>query len=201
MMNYYEFDFDGVDQELNDQLIALLSNQGFEGFEEEEGTLLAFIAIDKFDENLFHETIAHFPQLSYTQTEIEQVNWNQQWEQGFQPVQVGSFAAVRAHFHAAIPEVKYDIVITPKMSFGTGHHPTTYLMMQQMESIDFKNKSVFDFGTGTGVLAILAEKLGAASVLAIDNDEWSINNSKENVAMNHCSAITLALGDCPPEKG
>jgi ribosomal protein L11 methyltransferase len=87
------------------------------------------------------------------------------------------------------------------MSFGTGHHPTTYLMMEQMESIDFKNKSVFDFGTGTGVLAILAKKLGAIAVLAIDNDEWSINNAQENVAMNHCSTITLALGECPPEIG
>jgi len=105
--------------------------------------------------------------------------------------------AIRADFHAPIVNVENEILITPKMSFGTGHHATTFLMMQQMRNIDFNNKSVFDFGTGTGILAILAEKLGATSVFAIDNDEWSIENAKENAAKNACMHIDLALKDDP----
>ena len=100
---------------------------------------------------------------------------------------------VYALFHQKNTTVLHDIIITPKMSFGTGHHATTYLMIQEMESINFKNKSVIDFGTGTGVLAILAEKLGACSVLAIDNDEWSINNATENIEANNCRLIKLEL--------
>jgi ribosomal protein L11 methyltransferase len=115
---------------------------------------------------------------------IPEQNWNEEWEQNFQPVVVDDFCAVRAHFHAPISTVKHEIIITPKMSFGTGHHATTYMMMQQMQNIDFNNKSVFDFGTGTGILAILAEKCGAKEIIAIDNDEWSYKNAEENLEMN-----------------
>ena len=106
-----------------------------------------------------------------------------------------NFVAVRADFHEPIKDVQYEIVITPKMSFGTGHHATTYMMMRQMREIDFKNKSVFDFGTGTGILAILAHKSGAASVTAIDNDEWSIKNAEENFQKNNCDTIVLKQRD------
>jgi len=102
---------------------------------------------------------------------------------------------IRASFHEALEGVEHEIVITPKMSFGTGHHETTCLMVEQMGKINFKNKTVLDFGTGTGILAILAEKLGAASILAIDNDEWSINNAAENTEVNHCKHIYLEKRD------
>ncbi len=126
-------------------------------------------------------------QLSFSKTIIEETNWNQVWESNFDPVIVDDFVAVRAHFHEPIKNVQHEIVITPKMSFGTGHHATTYMMMQQMRELDFAGKNVFDFGTGTGVLAILAEKLGAQKVIAIDNDDWSIENADENVKRNNCT--------------
>jgi ribosomal protein L11 methyltransferase len=109
----------------------------------------------------------------------------------FQPVVVDDFCAVRASFHQPIRGVEHEIIITPKMSFGTGHHATTYMMMQQMREINFQDQSVFDFGTGTGVLAILAEKLGSPSVTAIDVDDWSIINAGENITTNHCHKIHL----------
>jgi ribosomal protein L11 methyltransferase len=107
------------------------------------------------------------------------------------------FVHLRADFHQPAGVAPYEIVITPKMSFGTGHHPTTFLMIQVMSGIDFKQKTVVDFGTGTGVLAILAEKLGAASVLAIDNDVWSIENAGENLIANNCQNITVQKASTP----
>jgi ribosomal protein L11 methyltransferase len=106
---------------------------------------------------------------------------------------VDHFVAVRADFHEPIKDVKYEIIITPKMSFGTGHHATTYMMMEQMRDANFTDKIVFDFGTGTGVLAILAEKMGAKKIMAIDSDEWSIENANENIKRNNCTAIELQL--------
>lgn len=122
-------------------------------------------------------------------------NWNAVWESNFEPVTIPGFVSVRAHFHEPIEGVQYDIRITPKMSFGTGHHATTRLMMAQMQALDFKSKSVFDYGTGTGILAILAEMLGATHIDAIDIDEWSYENALENVASNACNNIVVAQGD------
>ena len=130
---------------------------------------------------------------------MDEQNWNAVWEQNFQPVIVEDFCAVRAHFHAPISNVQHEIIITPKMSFGTGHHATTYMMMQQMRSIDFRDKTVFDFGTGTGILAILAEKLGAAKITAIDVDDWSIENAKENFERNGCNRISVSLSSKLPQ--
>ena len=113
----------------------------------------------------------------------------QEWESQLQPVTINNFAGIRASFHKPLENVEHEIIITPKMSFGTGHHATTFLMIELMQKINFKNKKVLDFGTGTGILAILAEKLGAASVLAIDYDEWSINNASENIEANNCKRI------------
>jgi ribosomal protein L11 methyltransferase len=190
-MNYFEFDFETESAEQANQLIALLNDQNFEGFEEDENFLKAFIAEDKFDQKGFDEIVALFSSLSYTSSVIENINWNKQWEESFQPVIVEDIVAIRAGFHQPIKNMQQEIIITPKMSFGTGHHATTYLMIQLMLSVDLKNKSVIDFGTGTGVLAILAEKLGASRVLAIDYDEWSIENAKENILQNHCTKITI----------
>jgi ribosomal protein L11 methyltransferase len=190
-MQYLSFDFEITNPGESEQLIALLSEQGFEGFEETDAALHAFIQQGKFNEPDFTGTIALFSTMVYTATTIENINWNQQWEESFEPVVVNDFVAIRAHFHQPIQQVKHEIIITPKMSFGTGHHATTHLVIELMQAIDFGGKAVLDFGTGTGILAILAEKLGAAAVLAIDNDEWSITNAKENILQNNCTKIVI----------
>lgn len=133
--------------------------------------------------------------VAYTKSEVPEENWNASWESNFEPVVIEGFCSVRAHFHAPIPGVQYDIKITPKMSFGTGHHATTRLVMGQMRSLDFQGKRVFDYGTGTGILAILAEFLGASTIDAVDIDEWSYENAVENVGNNACKNITVGLGD------
>lgn len=196
---FYQFDFELPSQDETDKLIALLSEQGFDGFVEEEDSLTAFIPDINFDQQAFEEVLSKFQILSYTKSDIENINWNKKWESEFEPVYVDRFVAIRAHFHNPIKDVEHEIVITPKMSFGTGHHATTYLVMKQMQAIDFTNKTVFDFGTGTGILAILAEKLGAATIMAIDNDEWSITNTKENIEQNGNSKISIELKETVPQ--
>ncbi len=194
-MNYISYLFHPENEGQAEQLIALLSNQGFEGFEETDTTLKAFIAEDKLDQVEFDSVIDAFPSISYEKEIVENINWNAAWESGFEPVIVHGFATVRAGFHQPVQGVQHEIIITPKMSFGTGHHATTFLMIEQMEGIGLSNKKVLDFGTGTGVLAILAEKMGADSITAIDNDDWSIENAKENIAANGCTHINLAKAD------
>jgi len=194
-MYYLQFDFEIDDDVESDTLLAILSNYPFEGYEEIDGYLKAFIAETSYKEEYIVEVAAYFPSLQYILSVVENINWNKQWEQNFQPVTVGNFVAVRAHFHLPIAHVQHEIIITPKMSFGTGHHATTYMMMQAMQPIDFTNKKVVDFGTGTGVLAILASKLGATSILALDYDDWSIENAKENLLQNNTTAIELLLSD------
>ncbi len=197
--NFYQFDFELPNQDESDKLIAMLAEQGFDGFVEEEDVLVAFIPELKFNQEAFEKVLEKFSIVSYTKSDIENINWNKKWESEFEPVFVDQFVAIRAHFHEPVKEVQHEIVITPKMSFGTGHHATTYLVMKHMESIDFKGKDVFDFGTGTGILAILAEKLGAETVFAIDNDEWSITNAEENIQQNNCSHIIVALMETVPK--
>lgn len=175
-------------------LTALLMNAGFEGAEEREDETKVFIVENCFDETVTTEIFKQFD-LKYTIEKIARQNWNATWESSFEPVQVDDFAAIRASFHAPVKDVAHDIIITPKMSFGTGHHATTYLMIQEMRLLNFEEKSVVDFGTGTGVLAILAEKLGAKNIIAIDYDEWSIDNAKENIEANNCSRINLCKAD------
>jgi ribosomal protein L11 methyltransferase len=177
-----------------DILIARLSEMGFEGFEEERTMLNAFIPSNDFDEENFRQLMENSG-TKYSILVVEEENWNAIWEAGFEPVIVNDFCAVRADFHEPVTGVRHEIVITPKMSFGTGHHATTYMMIEQMESIDFRNKSVFDFGTGTGVLAILAERCGASTVIAMDNDEWSIANAAENTVKNFCKKVRVIKDD------
>ena len=189
MNNYLKIVIEISSPEEAEILIADLSETGFYAFEQEENWLLAYIKEGDFNEEKVKEILGD--QKSYTKTIIREENWNKQWESDFQPVIIKDFAAIRADFHKPIKNVRHDIIITPKMSFGTGHHATTFLMVELMETISFEEKSVLDFGTGTGVLAILAEKLGAQKVFAIDNDEWSINNTWENVHANACSNIIV----------
>ena len=189
MSNYLQIEIQIVNFETADILVADLSEIGFYAFQQEENKLLAYIKEKDFDEEKVKKVLPD--NQNYIKNIIEDKNWNQQWESDFQPVIIKDFAAIRADFHKPIKNVRHDIIITPKMSFGTGHHATTFLMVELMETISFEEKSVLDFGTGTGVLAILAEKLGAQKVMAIDNDEWSINNTLENINANGCKNILV----------
>ncbi len=190
MAAFIQVTFPGIQTEQQEVLIAHLTEAGFEGFEENKHELKAFIAAEKYDKPLLNELVFKY-QLTYTDKKIDEQNWNALWESNFHPVIVDDFAAIRADFHTPVKGVEYEIVITPKMSFGTGHHATTFMMIQQMRGIEFAGKRVFDFGTGTGILAILAEKLGAQSIVAVDNDDWSIANTTENLERNHCSRVTV----------
>ena len=211
---YIQIAFNFDNQEQFEMLVAQLSTLGFEGFNEEEasqgindgvkmsnklgegaGHCKTFVLKTDFEANLLgNELDIIFKQhkLTYTKTVIKEENWNALWESNFEPVRVSDFVGIRANFHPHFdPKVEFEIEITPKMSFGTGHHATTFTVIELMESMDFKGKSVYDFGTGTGILAILAEKLGAASVLAVDNDDWCIENSIENVQNNGCQLVRI----------
>lgn len=195
-MEYTEILFENLPENEKELLIALLAEIGFEGFEEENKMLKAFIPSKEFNEDLYIKTV-EIKNIKYSKSIIKSQNWNEIWESDFQPVLIYypetdiPFVKILAHFHKADPSFLFNIFITPKMSFGTGHHATTHLMVAHMSQIDFKEKSVIDFGTGTGILAILAEKLGASHIVAIDNDEWSINNAIENVKVNNCGNIVL----------
>ena len=203
-MEHLQILFENINEDKKEILIALLSDMGFDGFEEEDKNLKAFIPSIKFDEDLFN-TIIKINNVEYSKSIIKEENWNQKWESDFEPVAVNHpvtnkpFVFIRADFHQPNPSFLHDISITPKMSFGTGHHATTHLMVAHMSEIDFKNKTVIDFGTGTGVLAILAEKLGADQVTGIDNDDWSINNATENLLVNNCEKIQLIKAETVPE--
>ena len=201
MNRYIQITIETTDTEESDILVARLSQYGFEGFEEEVKKLHAFIPESLYNVSIVEKLISEIkgvadPYHIFFKTEfIEPRNWNAEWEKDFNPVVVDDFCAIRAHFHEAVPGVKYDLIITPKMSFGTGHHATTYMMIAAMKDIDFRNQTVLDFGTGTGVLAILASKLGAGYVYAIDTDEWSLENALENTAVNDCREIRIEQKD------
>ncbi|MFT4092009.1 MAG: 50S ribosomal protein L11 methyltransferase [Niabella sp.] len=186
---YTQITFHNIQPDIKDILIAALQDDA-EGFEEEAAHLKVIFLQDHFDEALVHQVAGTY-HLSYEQNEIGEQNWNALWESNFDPVVVDDFVGIRAAFHQPVKNVRHEIIITPKMSFGTGHHATTYLMMKQMGKTDFSNKTVFDFGTGTGVLAILAKKLGAACTVASDIDEWSIENAGENFEKNRTPDIKL----------
>lgn len=196
MQNTIQISVAVTDENTKDVLIAQLSEAGFDGFEEGDGSFSAFCNEDAFDEEVLKQLLDEYS-LGYTKTVIAPQNWNEVWESNFSPITVDDFVAVRASFHQPISGVEHEIVITPKMSFGTGHHSTTYMMMQQMRQIDFKDKDVFDFGTGTGILAVLAKLLGAKNVTAIDIDEWSITNAQENFDNNNVAGIQLMQADTP----
>lgn len=190
MENYLELTIRTSERQEQEVWVAKLAEIGFEGFEEQSDCLLAYgpeSAVDLeeakallFEAKVFYEIDIKLPK-----------NWNEVWESSFEPVVVENFAGVRAAFHPPVPNVQYDLVITPKMSFGTGHHATTRLMIEQMQHLDFGQKKVIDFGTGTGVLAILASKMGAYSIEATDIDAWSIENALENAEVNGCTNISF----------
>lgn len=167
-------------------LLAKLSQIEFDSFEENDTGLKAYIKRDFDDEEFVQEQIGEMEaaQITYEKQNIQQVNWNEEWEKNFQPISVDDRCYIRAEFHEEKPNVKYDIVIQPKMSFGTGHHETTHLLIEFILDTEFDDKVVLDMGTGTGILGILAKMRGAKSVDAIDIDEWSYENAIENAERN-----------------
>ena len=184
-------------QPTTDILIAELGELGFESFMETGEGLLAYIRKNEWNsEYLERVTALKNPEfrISYQESEVDQQNWNVQWEESFEPIILGRYCAVRAPFHP-VPDVKYDILITPKMSFGTGHHETTHMMLQFILKNEMSGKSVLDMGCGTGVLAILAAKKGASSVHAVDVDHWSYLNALENTELNGHPEIVVSEGD------
>lgn len=173
-----------------------LGEQGFESFVNHKTGLYAYIKEEDFHLEKALEWATKYPDLTIRSevNYIEQQNWNKQWESQFNPIYIGDQLQIRADFHEPQPDIKWDLVITPQMSFGTGHHETTYLISEMLLDKDLEGKRVLDMGCGTSVLAILSEFKGAVDIVAIDNDEWAINNSQENINRNHCQHIQLILG-------
>jgi ribosomal protein L11 methyltransferase len=182
--------------DLQELLIAQLSELGFDGFEQTDTSLIAYIEEGAY-KGVELQLILNQHSITYSESILEKTNWNAVWESNFQPIQIGNRLGVRAHFHPPIPDVEQEIIITPKMSFGTGHHATTSLVMEMMFAINLQNHSLLDFGTGTGILAILGKMLGAKNILAVDNDDWCIENALENCKVNQASDIEVQLSDKP----
>ncbi len=184
-------------------LIAELGYAGFESFVENEDGVTAYIQKDEWHDAILEDIqILNSDEfeITYTFEDIEQTNWNEEWEKNFNPIVVDDVCSVRAPFHEK-PNTQYDIVIEPKMSFGTGHHETTHMMIQHILKTDLKDKSVLDMGCGTGVLAILAEIKGAKPIDAVDYDNWCYLNSIENVERNNSNHITVIEGDASVLEG
>ncbi len=198
LMIYISYTFNVSPKEpATEILIAELGLAGFESFVEKDNGIIAYIQKEELSDTVLDNIYALKNEefiISYTKEEIAQVNWNNEWEKNFNPIQVDNLVSIRAPFHRN-PNLKYDIVIEPKMSFGTGHHETTHLMVQHLLNIDVKNKKVLDMGCGTGILAIFAEMKGAQPIDAIDIDTWCYENSIENCERNHCKQISVYEGD------
>ncbi len=188
MQNYLEFNFKIQPlQPWNEILMAELIEIGFDSFTEEYDGILGYIQKELFkEEELKEAQLLQNPDIniSYTFKEMPNINWNEEWEKNFSPINIEDQVSIRAEFHEN-QNLPHEIIIQPKMSFGTGHHATTYLMIQQMLDMDFKSKTVLDMGCGTSVLAIFAKQQGAGKTVAIDIDEWSVENSIENAARNN----------------
>jgi ribosomal protein L11 methyltransferase len=195
---YLGYHFTVEPKELGSEiLVAELGELPFESFVESEFGLTAYIQKELWNATILDDLfVLQSPEfnISYTVEEIEQVNWNEEWEKNFEPIEVDGFCHVRAPFHPKTA-AKYDIVIEPKMSFGTGHHETTHMMIQHLLHMDVQGKKTLDMGCGTAILAILAEMKGAHPIDAIDIDNWCYLNSIENAARNNCQHITVYEGD------
>jgi ribosomal protein L11 methyltransferase len=198
-MNYYELTFttETTEDYQHDLLINALGEIGFDTFEELEAGFKAYIPETDFNEDTIAEAVAPYREMfgfSYEVTLIPQKNWNEVWESNFEPIAIGDAVFVRATFHKPRPEFKYEIVIDPKMAFGTGHHQTTAMVLAHMLENDFAGKKVLDMGCGTGILAIMAAKLGAADIVAIDYDPVCYGSTIENSQLNNITNITALCG-------
>jgi ribosomal protein L11 methyltransferase len=179
--------------------IAELADLGYDSFMEEQDILKAYILAENFDEEAIKMLEIEYAKVypfRYTFSKLEKVNWNETWEKNYEPVEIADKVRIRAIFHEPKPKnFNYEIIITPKMSFGTGHHATTSLMIENQLEINHQGKDVLDAGTGTGILAIMAKLLGASYIEAFDTDEWAVENSRENTLLNDCSEIVIYQGD------
>ncbi|MGG6231044.1 50S ribosomal protein L11 methyltransferase [Tenacibaculum sp. SDUM215027] len=195
---YIEYTFEVTPKEPTTEiLIAELGSLGFESFVENEKGVVAYIQKDDWCETILEDVFVLKSEefsIQYEHKEIEQTNWNAEWEKNFNPIQVDDLVSIRAPFHEN-PNLQYDIVIEPKMSFGTGHHETTHMMVQHLINLDVTDKKVLDMGCGTGILAIFAEMKGAQPIDAIDIDAWCYENSLENVERNNCKHISVYEGE------
>ena len=186
-------------RELADILVAELAEVGFNTFEDNDEGFCAYIDEDQFNPDAVAEVMSRYEglgELEYSHRTITRQNWNAEWEKNFQPLVIADRVSVRAPFHAPRPDLQYEIVIMPRMSFGTGHHDTTALMITNQLDIDHQGKRVLDMGCGTGILAVMAVHLGAASVLAVDVEPWTAENAADNAQENHVQdRVEARLGD------
>lgn len=183
--------------EVTEILVAELGEIGFDIFEDSDQGLCAYCPESLFDQDALEEIVQRYQFLgpiSFEQNRIEKQNWNEVWEKNYEPIRISDKVFIRASFHESEPNFQMEIVINPKMSFGTGHHETTSLMSEALFGIDLNEKSVLDAGTGTGILAFIAKKLGANLVKGFDIDEWSVENSIENATLNDCEEIEFTQG-------
>ena len=191
-------DADPCNEDITDLLAAFLAEVDFETFEPDENGLTAYVRKDKYDDESVEQILASFPVEAKLEKNISLIkgeDWNKEWEQNyFKPIQIGDQLLIRSSFHNDYPEAPIEIVIDPKMAFGTGHHATTAGMSKMLLSENLKGKSVIDMGTGTGILSILAKKLGSSETVGIDIDEFAVENAKENGALNNVE-IDWIVGD------
>jgi len=199
-MDYLEINFiiEPYEEYISDVLASELGEIGFDSFVPTIEGLDAYIPKNAFDELNLKNLLADFPfeaSIDYKVTQIESKNWNEEWEKNyFQPIVIGNDCVIHSSFHKNVPKATYDIVIDPKMAFGTGHHETTSLVIGQLLLMDLEGKTLLDMGCGTAVLAILAAMRGAKDIVAIDIDTWCTENSIENIAINNISGIEVKLG-------
>lgn len=185
------------DSEYSEILMAEIAETGFDTFLENEKGFEAYVEQNKYDKEKLHavkDKYGQFTPVVFYQDKIEKKNWNEEWEKNCEPIIVDERCLIRAAFHQPEKKYPYEIIITPKMSFGTGHHQTTYLMVKNQLGMDYKNKTVMDAGCGTAILSVMASKLGARHVEAFDIDEWSVINGKENADVNGCNNISIRQG-------
>jgi len=192
LSQYLEFTFPDCAGK-RDILLAMLQTIQFEGFDEtDEGILKAYIDQKLFDKTKLESTLSNINLSSkYKYEELPNINWNEEWESNFNPIYVDDFCIIKADFHKISKIAKHTVTINPKQAFGTGHHETTFMMIQKMSTLDLNNQCVLDIGTGTGILAILAELLGARYILGTENDKNAITNAKENITVNRCEKIQI----------
>jgi ribosomal protein L11 methyltransferase len=177
--------------------IARLNEIKYESFSTDAGGLKAYIRFDLFNKEKLTEIvndISSFTKIDLSINAIKKENWNADWENNYSPVHINKDCVIRAHFHDRFPNIEHEIIITPKMSFGTGHHETTFLVMNQIFELNLEGKQVLDIGSGTGVLSILASKLGAKKIVGIDIDKWAYENAIENSKLNNISNIQFIEG-------
>ncbi len=198
-MNYIEISVRVEPKEPgSDILIAQLSELGFESFVETDQGFLAYVQEEEYSVEELEFTFSDFSEtfnIDFSSKVIPKQNWNKEWESNFQPIEVDSKCYIRAPFHQKKEGFYLDVIIEPKMSFGTGHHDTTQLMIRILMLLNVKNKSLLDMGCGTGVLAIVSSMLGAEPILAIDIDDWSYENTVENLTKNNINNVLVNKGD------